>query len=283
MVLAWEDAGEYDIACSSSHSSIVSVQSSEPGKGVKIKARKKGSAVITGTLGEVSFRCAVAVTDPKLKKEYGFYEKNKSFTLKVTGLNKASAPKWEAEDGYACTVSDKGKVRTKKIGSEEIYCHVDGKTLTFYLAVSTKTAVKAMRYGFKQIGKKKYSQALRMSRNYYDCSSFVYRIYRHAGKYLVSRSSWAPVAADIGHYYVKRGKRIKARGRTYDEEDLQPGDLICWGGSHAARNGRYKRIYHISLYIGNGKTLESSSTYNNVVIRERSILKKSQIPVVVRP
>ena len=66
-------------------------------------------------------------------------------------------------------------------------------------------------------------------------------------------------------------------------EKMRPGDLICFGGSKARRNGRYKRIYHIAIYIGNGKTMESSSTYNNVVIRDRGVFKKSEIPVVVRP
>ena len=122
-----------------------------------------------------------------------------------------------------------------------------------------------------------------MSKNYYDCSSFVYRVYRAVGKHLVRKTSWAPVAAEIAHYYVRKGKRIKASSGTYNEKKLRPGDLICFGGSKARPNGRYKRIYHIAMYVGNGKTMESSSTYNNVVIRDRGVFKKSEIPVVVRP
>ena len=122
-----------------------------------------------------------------------------------------------------------------------------------------------------------------MSANYFDCSSFVYRSYRAAGKYLVRRTSWAPVAADIGHFYVKKGKQVKTSSKTYNWNKLRPGDLICFGGSSARRNGRYKRIYHIALYIGNGKTMESSSLYNNVVIRDREPLKKKDVPVIVRP
>ena len=77
-------------------------------------------------------------------------------------------------------------------------------------------------------------------------------------------------------------KIIKAK-KNYSEKKMRPGDLICFGGSKAKKNGRYKRIYHIAIYIGNGKTMESSSTYNNVVIRDRGVFKKSEIPVVVRP
>lgn len=122
-----------------------------------------------------------------------------------------------------------------------------------------------------------------MNKVYFDCSSFVYRCYRAAGRYLVRKTSWAPVAADIGHYYVLKKKSVKPSGKIYKAEKLRPGDLICFGGKKASRNGRYKRIYHIALYIGNGKTMESSSTYNNVVIRDRGIFEKSDVPVIARP
>lgn len=249
---------------------------------VVIKSRKVGETTITGSVDGVEFQCRVAVTNPKLKVSYGFYQKKKNVSLHISGLNGDSVPVWSSSDDKVGTVNKKGRVSTHSYGSAVIRCQVDGKTLQYYLAVSTKTAVKAMRYGYKQIGKKKYSQARRMSKNYFDCSSFVYRSYRAAGKYLVRKTKWAPVAADIAKYYVRKKKNIKASG-VYNEKKLRPGDLVCFGGSSARRNGRYKRIYHIAIYIGNGKTMESSSTYNNVVIRERGTLKKSGVPVVVRP
>ncbi len=282
MVLPLADHGNCIVTAVSDKEGTVQVQSVSA-LGVTIKAKKKGTAVITGMLNGVSFTCKVTVTNPKLKVYYGFYQKKKSFKISVTGLNAASEPQWGSTDCSVAVVNQRGKVKTTKIGSTVIQCVVDGKTLQYYLAVSTKTAVKAMRYGYKKVGKKKYSQGRRMSANYFDCSSFVYRSYRAAGKYLVCKTKWAPVAADIAKYYVKKGKRIKASGKYYDLKKLRPGDLICWGGSKAPRNGRYKRIYHISIYIGNGLTMESSSTYNNVVIRDRGKIKKSQVPVVVRP
>lgn len=282
MVLPLADHGNSVIQAVSASADIAKIQSVSA-FGVTIQAKKTGTVIITGTLNGVNFTCRVTVTNPKLKTEYGFYQKKKSVKLSVTGLNKASKPQWSSSDTSVATVDQNGKVKTLKTGSALIRCAVDGKTLTYYLAVSTKTAVKAMRYGYKQVGKKKYSQSRRMSANYYDCSSFVYRSYRAAGKYLVCRTKWAPVAATIGQYYVKKGKRIKASGKYYDLKKLRPGDLVCWGGSGAKRNGRYKRIYHIAIYIGNGLTMESSSAYNNVVIRDRGNIKKSQVPVVVRP
>lgn len=262
-------------------SSIVSLVSFDAA-GVTIKAKKVGTTTVLGAVDGVEFQCKISVTNPTIKTQYGFYQKKKTLTISVKGLNAKSVPVYSSNDPAVATVSKKGTVKTLKYGSAVISCQVDGKTLNYYLAVSTKTAVKAMRYGYKQVGKKKYSQARRMSKNYYDCSSFVYRIYRVAGKYLVRKAKWAPVAAEIAHYYVRKGKQIKA-SKTYDPKKLRPGDLICFGGSKARRNGRYKRIYHIALYIGNGKTMESSSTYNNVVIRDRGTIEKSDVPVVVRP
>ena len=279
--LVVESSAGNPIVYQTSDSSIVSLVSFNAA-GVTIKAKKTGTTVITASVDGIQFTCTITVTDPKLKTVYGFYQKKKKLTVKASGLNASSVPVYSSSDPTVATVNQSGTVKTLKYGSTVISCAVDGKTLKYYLAVSTKTAVKAMRYGYKQVGKKKYSQARRMSKNYFDCSSFVYRSYRAAGKYLVRKTNWAPVAADIARYYVRKGKRIKA-SKTYNPKNLRPGDLICFGGSGAPRNGRYKRIYHIAIYIGNGKTMESSSTYNNVVIRDRGTLKKSGIPVVVRP
>lgn len=249
---------------------------------VVIKANGVGTTTVVGMADGVEFQCHVSVTNPKLKTTYGFYQKKKQLKLSLSGLNSASRPIWLSSNTGVATVNGNGKVKTHRYGSSTIRCNVDGKTLEYYLAVSTKTAVKAMRHGYKKVGKKKYSQARRMSKNYYDCSSFVYRAYRAAGKYLVAKTSWAPVAADIAKYYVRKKKNIKAKN-VYSEKKLRPGDLVCFGGSGARRNGRYKRIYHIAMYIGNGRTMESSSSANNVVIRYRGTLKKKGIPVVVRP
>lgn len=279
--LMLQDISGHEVMYSIMDGSVASVVSNDSSK-VVIKGKKVGKTKIVGTVDGVTFECTITVTNPKISATYGFYQKKKKVQVKLTGINSASTPVWTSSNIKVAKVNARGLVSTLRYGSAVIQCQVDGKTLRYYLAVSTKKAVKAMRYGYKQLGRKKYSQARRMDKNYFDCSSFVYRCYRAAGKYLVYRTSWAPVAADIGKYYVRKGKKIKASG-AYKESQLRPGDLICFGGSGAPRNGRYKRIYHIAMYMGNSRTMESSSTYNNVVIRERSTLKKKEIPVVVRP
>lgn len=282
-VLEVKDSSGSPVTFSTSDKKIVSYVSDEEGN-IKIKAGKKiGTATVTVVADGVTLTCKVTVTNPELKQTYGFFEKNKSFQTVLKGINKKSQPRWSSLNEDVASVNQSGHGKTKKLGSTLILCHVDGKILSYSLAVGTKCAVKAMRWGYSKLGKCHYSQARRMNRVYFDCSSFVYRCYRAAGKYLVRKVSWAPVAADIGHYYVLKKKRIMPSGKIYKAEKLRPGDLICYGGKKASRNGRYKRIYHIALYIGNGKTIESSSSYNNVVIRERGIFEKSDVPVIVRP
>ena len=39
---------------------------------------------------------------------------------------------------------------------------------------------------------------------------------------------------------------------TVDVDNLMPGDLIFWTG---AKNGRYKGIYHVDMYVGNHHSL----------------------------
>jgi cell wall-associated NlpC family hydrolase len=277
-----QDSSGENIEFSTSSKKIVSYVYDNAGQ-VVIEGKKTGTATVTLTVDGVTMTCNITVTNPKLKEEYRFFQKNKNFQVAVTGTNKESRLVWTSSNEKVATVTKSGRVKTKKIGSAVISCVADGKTLNCYLAVAKDKVVKALRWGYKKVGKYHYSQARRMNKNYFDCSSFVYRCYRAAGKYLVSKSSWAPVAADIGRYYVQKKCQIKPTGSYYSEAKLQPGDLICYGGKTAKKNGRYKRIYHIAIYIGNGKTLESSSSSNNVVIKDRGTFSKKEIPGVVRP
>jgi cell wall-associated NlpC family hydrolase len=278
-----QDSSGEAVVFTTTNKQIVNYVYDDAGQVVVKAGKTLGTATIALTVDGVTMTCDITVTNPKLKGEYQFYQKNKKFQVVVTGTNKASQFVWTSSNAGVASVTKAGRVKTKKLGSTVISCEVDGKTLNCYVAVAKEKVVKALRWGYKKVGKYHYSQARRMNKNYFDCSSFVYRCYRAAGKYLVSKASWAPVAADIGRYYVQKKCQIKPTGSSYSESKLRPGDLICFGGKTAQKNGRYKRIYHIAIYIGNGKTLESSSSSNNVVIKERGIIKKKEAPVVVRP
>ena len=58
---------------------------------------------------------------------------------------------------------------------------------------------------------------------------------------------------------------------------LKPGDLIYYGGGD---NGRYLGIYHVAIYVGNGKAVEALNTKYGVVYQT---LRTKNAIMVVRP
>ena len=86
-----------------------------------------------------------------------------------------------------------------------------------------------------------YSQPLRDSGNYYDCSSLAYYSWKSAG--IDIKYGGANTAAAEAEYCDKKGK-------TVSEKDMKPGDLVFYSFSN---NGRYKNISHVGIYVGNGK------------------------------
>ena len=75
-----------------------------------------------------------------------------------------------------------------------------------------------------------------------DCSGFTMSVYKHFGISL-SHSSRAQ---------ANEGKKITAA-------DLQPGDLIFYGGSSGSIN-------HVAMYIGGGKVIHASSPKTGIKI-----------------
>jgi cell wall-associated NlpC family hydrolase len=72
------------------------------------------------------------------------------------------------------------------------------------------------------------------SRGGFDCSGFTMYVYRHIGRSL-------PHGATD---QARRGVRVSLR-------DLEPGDLVFWGGS-----GYYS---HVAMYAGHGRIIEAPS------------------------
>lgn len=73
--------------------------------------------------------------------------------------------------------------------------------------------------------------------NIFDCSSLAYRAYRDSG--IDISNSGAYSAAEECHAMINAGNTVTG--------DMQPGDLIFYGGSD---NGRYMGIYHVAIYVG---------------------------------
>jgi cell wall-associated NlpC family hydrolase len=99
-----------------------------------------------------------------------------------------------------------------------------------------------------------YSQKYRGSKNYVDCSYLAYWAYKQAGVNIPSTS-------------VTQAKYCYDNGYNVGKSELQPGDLIFWS-KLSCNCGRWKEIHHVGIYIGDGKTIEASSSSGCVVVRD---------------
>lgn len=101
-----------------------------------------------------------------------------------------------------------------------------------------------------------YSQELRDSGDYYDCSSLVYYAWKAAGVDISFGGSYSAAAQAQG---------LEQAGKSVPLEELQPGDLIYFSFVH---NGRYKNISHVAIYAGNGMIIEAANESTGVVYRK---------------
>ncbi len=89
-----------------------------------------------------------------------------------------------------------------------------------------------------------------MEEGYYDCSSLVLRLYQEMGIELPN------VASTQGKYCYQNAMII-------NKEDLQPGDLIFYSYK---KNGEFKNISHVAIYVGDGKMVHAANEERGVVI-----------------
>ena len=126
----------------------------------------------------------------------------------------------------------------------------------------------ALSYALSKVGYP-YSQELRDSGDYYDCSSLVYYAWKAAGVDISFGGSYSAAAQAQG---------LEQAGKSVPLEELQPGDLIYFSYVH---NGRYKNISHVAIYAGNGMIIEAANESTGVVYR--NIHSRGSIVTVCRP
>ena len=114
-----------------------------------------------------------------------------------------------------------------------------------------------------------YSQDLRDSGNYYDCSSLAYYSWKDAGVDISYGGATTAAAEAQG---------LDEAGKTVSFDELQPGDLIFYSFTS---NGRYKNISHVAVYVGNGKVVETLNESLGVVYRD--VASTGKIVVIGRP
>ena len=114
-----------------------------------------------------------------------------------------------------------------------------------------------------------YSQELRDSGNYYDCSSLAYYSWKDAGVDISHGGATTAAAAAQG---------LDEAGKTISYDQMQPGDLIFYSFTS---NGRYKNISHVVVYVGDGKVVEALNENSGVVYRD--VTSVGKIVVIGRP
>ena len=98
-----------------------------------------------------------------------------------------------------------------------------------------------------------YSQARRMERGYYDCSSLVWRCYSPSGE-TFGMPTWAPTADFEAQRMATAGKMIAWDGGLSPKK-LKPGDIIFFKGY---RDYYWRTIGHVAIYIGDDTIIHAS-------------------------
>jgi cell wall-associated NlpC family hydrolase len=101
-----------------------------------------------------------------------------------------------------------------------------------------------------------YSQALRDSGQYYDCSSLAYYSWNSAGVNISYGGATSAAAEAQG---------LNEAGKSTSFDAMKPGDLIFYSTS---QNGRYMNITHVAVYVGNGKVVEALNENYGVVYQD---------------
>lgn len=228
----------------------------------KLKGFKEGTEKITFYVDGKKFTLSLVITDPQYKKNTFTMYKGLKKTLPISGLNKKySTISYTSAKPDTASITKAGYVTAKKVGTVKIKIKADGKSFNVWVEVAAKKAYQAAK---REIAisktKTKYSQIKRMMTGFYDCSSLVSRVYRKFGVYFGSKSGWSPTAAGIGQWCSSHHKVIASKAVDYTK--LVPGDLVFYSYT---KNGRYKNISHIEMYVGNGMSVSASSSRNAVV------------------
>lgn len=260
----------------SSDDTLLKTYKKQPGL---VKGRKEGTVTITAVVDGKTIQCNVIVSNPKIKKKLFVMTKEESAAIEVYNQSGKTKVTYTSKNPKIATVSSKGKITTQKIGVATILVTADGKEFEITVAVGHTKAVAAIKNAQKVLGAP-YSQAYRMRKGYYDCSSLVWRCYVPTGitfgysKY----ASNAPTAAGEAYYLVSHKKEVAS---TYvDEKKLKPGDLIFISSGY---NGRYRNITHVAIYIGNDIIIHATPRNTNDVQYGTYSYYKNMIVSIGRP
>ena len=125
----------------SSNQSVASVTA----KG-KVKAKKKGTALITANAGGTKYKCKVTVQTPSLSNKTASLTAGDAITLKLNGTNQKII--WTSSDNSVVTVNSQGKITAIKAGSATITATVLKKNYSCRITVKNKPAAENPQSGY---------------------------------------------------------------------------------------------------------------------------------------
>lgn len=197
----------------------------------------------------ICLTATVKCTDPQYRASY-ILKKGQKVSYKVSGASGYTPIRYKTGNSKYATVSSTGSVKGKKYGRTTLTISVDNATVSFNIYILKSKVYKGVNKAHSICkSKPTYSQAKRMKKGYVDCSSFVWKSYKSAGVNFGS-NSYAPTAADIAKWCSKKKKLLKLSSYNGKSDKLLPGDLIFYK-KRSGKNGRYKNIDHIAMYVGN--------------------------------
>lgn len=94
----------------------------------KVRAKKKGYAIITATVNKKAYKCKITVIDPNISDEALVLDVGQSYEISIKGTK--NPVKWYSEDEAVATVSEEGSVTAVSEGLVNIVGEVLGKKFT---------------------------------------------------------------------------------------------------------------------------------------------------------
>lgn len=206
-----------------------------------------GTTKLTLVIYGKEFTINLKVVSLKLSATSLLLSPKQTKQLKVKGIS--GKVTWKSSNKKMVSVNSKGKVKAKKLGNVIITAKIEDCKLGCVVSVTTAKKKKVIARAKKIAKTSKYSQAKRMQKGYYDCSSLVWRAYSPYGCKFGS-SSYAPTAAGQAQWLAGRKKLLKGGYSQKNVQNLKirAGDLLF--ETSTADNGRYKGIYHVEMFAG---------------------------------
>ncbi len=114
----------------------------------KVTAKKKGTCTITAKVAGKKYTCKITVKNPttKLNKTSLAMQVGDTYILKATSDGASKTVKWKTSNNSIVSVSTKGKVTAKKIGTAKITATMNGVSKTITVKVSEESVVGSYKF-----------------------------------------------------------------------------------------------------------------------------------------